>query len=472
MSTNLPGTLDSFTDPAATDALNSGVGHHAQHSNANDAILAIEKMVVGPTVYNVKGYGAVGNGTTDDTTAVQAAITAVEAAGGGVIYFPVGTFLLSPLTITGSGITIVGSGWSSILKLAPSSNDYLIKLSPGSGSVTIDISRLAISGNASNQTSGGCIYAPGSVQSRFDSIHFSNAFDACLYLYENTSSVFGHHNRVTRCLFDNLNNVAGADQRGILMHSNDENYIAFCDFENWGGLAGSLGSNYYAIHDQSAGLQVITSCVFVGGQTGVQIDSSSGTRVIGCTFDGVGSAGVHANGSRNAIIGNLFTNGSSTSNGAAGQCEIDNSSSATVVGNVCSVTTTGVVRNCIRELGSSSNNSIVADNIIDMQGSLYSTNPAIQLFGTHSKATDNPGWNPATVTAPAFPATTVAYTNGTGVDLYAHILNGAAAMTTVVNGNTGPAIPITTHQTIFIPAGGTFTPTYASGSPTWVFQGN
>jgi hypothetical protein len=45
---------------------------------------------------NVKGAGATGDGTTDDTTKVQNAIT---AAAGGMIVFPAGTYLVSGLTI-------------------------------------------------------------------------------------------------------------------------------------------------------------------------------------------------------------------------------------------------------------------------------------------------------------------------------------------------------------------------------------
>ena len=41
-------------------------------------------------------------------------------------------------------------------------------------------------------------------------------------------------------------------------------------------------------------------------------------------------------------------------------------------------------------------------------------------------------------------------------------------MTTQINGNTGPALAAIATQTIFIPAGGTFKLTFASGSPTWV----
>lgn len=48
----------------------------------------------GGEVYNVKAYGAVGDGSTDDLRAVQRAINAAETAGFGIIYFPPGTYLI------------------------------------------------------------------------------------------------------------------------------------------------------------------------------------------------------------------------------------------------------------------------------------------------------------------------------------------------------------------------------------------
>jgi len=43
---------------------------------------------------SVKDFGAVGDGVTDDTAAINLAITAVGAAGGGIIYFPAGTYIV------------------------------------------------------------------------------------------------------------------------------------------------------------------------------------------------------------------------------------------------------------------------------------------------------------------------------------------------------------------------------------------
>jgi hypothetical protein len=52
-------------------------------------------------LYNVKdpAYGATGDGTTDDTAAVQAAIDAAYTAGGGTVWFPPGTYMCNTLTL-------------------------------------------------------------------------------------------------------------------------------------------------------------------------------------------------------------------------------------------------------------------------------------------------------------------------------------------------------------------------------------
>lgn len=60
-------------------------------------------------VYNVKDYGATGNGTTDDTATVQATINAATA--GGTIYFPPGTYrITATLTVTVAGVRLAGAG--------------------------------------------------------------------------------------------------------------------------------------------------------------------------------------------------------------------------------------------------------------------------------------------------------------------------------------------------------------------------
>lgn len=60
---------------------------------------------------SVKDFGAVGDGSTDDTSAIQATINAVGAAGGGTVYFPAGTYKISSkLTVANNGVYLVGAG--------------------------------------------------------------------------------------------------------------------------------------------------------------------------------------------------------------------------------------------------------------------------------------------------------------------------------------------------------------------------
>ncbi|MFI0449866.1 glycosyl hydrolase family 28 protein [Actinomadura sp. 6N118] len=67
--------------------------------------------------YSVRSYGATGNGSTNDTGAINRAIDAASAAGGGVVQFPAGTYrsansihMKSNITIQlDSGSTILGS---------------------------------------------------------------------------------------------------------------------------------------------------------------------------------------------------------------------------------------------------------------------------------------------------------------------------------------------------------------------------
>lgn len=102
---------------------------------------------VGP-IFNVKGYGAKGDGVTDDSAAVQEAINAAGAAGGGTVYFPQGTYKVNSTIVIGNGtgpsgnssyhfvrLQGAGRGIDSLLQPAATS----IKWGGPSGGTVIDI---------------------------------------------------------------------------------------------------------------------------------------------------------------------------------------------------------------------------------------------------------------------------------------------------------------------------------------------
>lgn len=89
---------------------------------------------------NVSDYGAVGDGVANDTVAIQAAITAAVASGGGCIYLPHGSYMLrSPLDLTGislsnslNNISMVGAGMYASALLAGFTGGPVLDLSNSS----------------------------------------------------------------------------------------------------------------------------------------------------------------------------------------------------------------------------------------------------------------------------------------------------------------------------------------------------
>lgn len=76
----------------------------AEQANAN-----MNKSTWGTIIYNVKAYGAKGDGVTDDTTSVQAAITAAKTKGG-VVFFPPGSYNLVNMTGVNGQVRLLSFG--------------------------------------------------------------------------------------------------------------------------------------------------------------------------------------------------------------------------------------------------------------------------------------------------------------------------------------------------------------------------
>lgn len=67
-------------------------------------------------VFNVKDYGAVGDGVASDATAINNAITAANTAGGGIVDFPKGTYLADQRIVPKSNVTLRGVGSGTVIK--------------------------------------------------------------------------------------------------------------------------------------------------------------------------------------------------------------------------------------------------------------------------------------------------------------------------------------------------------------------
>jgi polygalacturonase len=84
---------------------------------------------IGETTFNVRDYGAVGDGVALDTDAVQTAFDECGKAGGGVVLMPEGTYLCKPLTIRTNTTLRIEKG--AMLKATDDPADYARTDKPG-----------------------------------------------------------------------------------------------------------------------------------------------------------------------------------------------------------------------------------------------------------------------------------------------------------------------------------------------------
>lgn len=100
--------------------------------------------------FNVKSFGAKGDGTTNDTEAIQGAVDTVLAAGGGIVYIPPGIYVVSSIQYRG-GVVICGAGIGvTTVKLADNTpNVSVFNCTPEATNVCIR--DLTIDGNRDNQ---------------------------------------------------------------------------------------------------------------------------------------------------------------------------------------------------------------------------------------------------------------------------------------------------------------------------------
>ena len=95
-------TFSSTGEPTATDAATAS-GTSVLATGTTTARLLADRAA---DVFNVLDFGVTGDGVTDDTTAIQAAIDATPI--GGVVFFPVGVYLITATLTVTEGIWLIG----------------------------------------------------------------------------------------------------------------------------------------------------------------------------------------------------------------------------------------------------------------------------------------------------------------------------------------------------------------------------
>ena len=111
--------------------------------------------------WHASDYGVVGDGTTDNHTALNNLISEVSAAGGGTIVLPPGPIMTSQTIVMQPLVHLRGMGWfNSAIRLLPNSNCDVIQFHKSTNGTTdpnaffCGLWNLEIHGNAANQTPG------------------------------------------------------------------------------------------------------------------------------------------------------------------------------------------------------------------------------------------------------------------------------------------------------------------------------
>lgn len=205
-----------------------------------------------PAIYfNVKSYGALGDGTTDDTAAILSAIAAA-VVNGGTVFFPPGVFYhLTDIALTNiNNVSIKGAGRSGILKSGNSTTCNGIAIS---GCSHISVSDLQINGNKSNM-SGGInykiqqgIFITGSDDVTVERCYIHDCYSSGIMANGNNTNLFIKNNRMVAC-FDNQIYVRANDLTPYTACSNGTISGNICSGGSYSGIQ-VLGSSYYTIEN-------------------------------------------------------------------------------------------------------------------------------------------------------------------------------------------------------------------------------
>ena len=147
---------------------------------------------------NVKAYGATGDGATDDTTAIQAALTAVPSTGG-TVYFPAGTYKITTKLTSKAYTTLRGDGFNYTQILKGASIDMLDL------EKHCLVERIYFNGNRASYTGAGIVITTGINSSTTASQgrqHIRDCrFEGCYDFAVKYSDDKGFNSRIENCLF-------------------------------------------------------------------------------------------------------------------------------------------------------------------------------------------------------------------------------------------------------------------------------
>lgn len=301
------------------------------------------RLYVGPL--SVQWFGAVADGATDDSTAIQNAIDYIESlTEGGELYLPAGDYALeSALAISGLvNLHFFGAGWGPTgTRLMPTGVINCLEMGSGSADRTVDlrIENLAIVGDDTDTTIG-------IVVNRLHDM-LINRVKIQDFVVGGVDMNMAYNNRLNDVIITNC-------ERGMIIDENNE----FTRLENCViSFCGSIGIHF---RNGSCSGSKIMHCRFEHNDIAIQVDAgtvevANAFGVIGCYFKDQASENClfGTDASAFALNSLLFQNNeikAGLGSAAANNVTFDRCNKVTLIGNdfnTCDVITTVNVTNLI-----------------------------------------------------------------------------------------------------------------------------
>lgn len=195
-------------------------------------------------------FGAVFDGTTDDTAAINAAIAAASAAGGGEVRLPAGTALAAGIKLQ-TGVTLrgAGRGRTRLTLLSNATTSLLQNDDTTNGNQHLAVYDLELDGNAAGQTAefASCIAFQ----------HVTGFALAGLWTHDAKQSGINLQWCADGSLHDCILERAGNDNLLIFNRSADITVVSVVSRDTQGGLSGSPNCCGFEVGDDSRNVSFV-----------------------------------------------------------------------------------------------------------------------------------------------------------------------------------------------------------------------
>lgn len=242
---------------------------------------------------SVKDFGATGDGVTDDTSAINAALDT-----GGEIFFPAGDYLISGQLTPPSNTTIRGAGVGATRIFSETDHSFFT----GTNVVDIEISHMSLEGIHPGGTGSNTVFDAinffGSTLTqrgyRFHHLDIKNFTGRAIVLVRHVADVFVHDNLVDNCLIGVF--LFGGNARTVTHDNVLRNCRVagiFIDDATNGGVAGVDAFQPF-FHTVTGNLVIHAGHDPVQTGIGIGVSASSGVVVADNVVDSTGDPGTVA----------------------------------------------------------------------------------------------------------------------------------------------------------------------------------